>query len=56
MADNDVKNPTGNSYALPDMKVAPENVIVLHVDNLLAGWPTYVIRYSPDQPGPVVCT
>ncbi|KAG6379343.1 hypothetical protein JVT61DRAFT_11803 [Boletus reticuloceps] len=33
--------------------VAQDNTIVLEVDNLLADWPTYVIKLTPDHPGPL---
>lgn len=30
------------------------NVLVLEVDNILRGWPTYVVNVIPDHPGPLV--
>ena len=38
----------------PKIPVAQNNTIVLEVDNLLVDWPTYVIKFTPDQPGPLV--
>ncbi|KIK75185.1 hypothetical protein PAXRUDRAFT_19205 [Paxillus rubicundulus Ve08.2h10] len=29
------------------------NVLVLEVDNILRGWPTYVVNVIPDHPGPL---
>lgn len=43
-----------NPAATPVVTTGPKNTIVLEIDNLLLGWPTYVIDYTPDQPGPVV--
>ncbi|KIK76547.1 hypothetical protein PAXRUDRAFT_18125 [Paxillus rubicundulus Ve08.2h10] len=37
----------------PTIIEASNNTIVLEVDNLLTGWPSYVIDYTPTQPGPV---
>lgn len=31
-----------------------DNVVVMEVDNLLAGWPTYTIDFTPERPGPLV--
>ncbi|KAG2137202.1 hypothetical protein BD769DRAFT_1664105 [Suillus cothurnatus] len=30
-----------------------DNVVVMEVDNLLAGWPTYTINFTPERPGPL---
>ncbi|KAG1780068.1 hypothetical protein EV702DRAFT_1194834 [Suillus placidus] len=30
-----------------------DNVLVLEVENLLDGWPTYEINFTPDKPGPL---
>ncbi|KAG1719029.1 hypothetical protein EDB19DRAFT_2045431 [Suillus lakei] len=30
-----------------------DNVVVMEVDNLLAGWPTYTISFTPERPGPL---
>ncbi|KIK76910.1 hypothetical protein PAXRUDRAFT_17866 [Paxillus rubicundulus Ve08.2h10] len=30
-----------------------ENVLILTVDNLLTGWPTYIIDFTPEQLGPM---
>ncbi|KAG1789936.1 uncharacterized protein HD556DRAFT_1446513 [Suillus plorans] len=30
-----------------------DNVVVMEVDNLLAGWPTYTIDFTPERPGPL---
>ncbi|KAG1745042.1 uncharacterized protein EDB91DRAFT_1080556 [Suillus paluster] len=30
-----------------------DNVVVMEVDNLLAGWPTYTINFTPEHPGPL---
>lgn len=40
--------------ARPSIMLAPKNTMVLEVDNLLSGWPTHVIDYTPDEPGPIV--
>ena len=40
--------------ARPTIVLAPKNTMVLEIDNLLAGWPTYMIDYTPDEPGPIV--
>lgn len=31
-----------------------DNILVLEVDNLLNGWPTYEINFTPEKPGPLV--
>jgi hypothetical protein len=31
-----------------------DNTIVIEIDNLLIGWPTYTIHFEPECPGPVV--
>jgi hypothetical protein len=33
-----------------------DNIVVLEIDNLLSGWPTYTLDFTPDHPGPLVCT
>ncbi|KAG1779361.1 hypothetical protein EV702DRAFT_1043810 [Suillus placidus] len=30
-----------------------DNILVLEVDNLLNGWPTYKINFTPEKPGPL---
>jgi hypothetical protein len=30
------------------------NVIVMDIENLLTGWPTYEIKFMPKNPGPLV--
>ncbi|KIK32785.1 hypothetical protein CY34DRAFT_18798 [Suillus luteus UH-Slu-Lm8-n1] len=30
-----------------------DNILVLEVDNLLNGWPTYEINFTPEKPGPL---
>ncbi|KAF9219883.1 hypothetical protein BS17DRAFT_769760 [Gyrodon lividus] len=30
-----------------------ENIFILTIDNLLSGWPTYLIDFTPEQPGPM---
>ncbi|KAG2124046.1 hypothetical protein DEU56DRAFT_828422 [Suillus clintonianus] len=30
-----------------------DNTIVIEIDNLLIGWPTYTIDFTPERPGPV---
>jgi hypothetical protein len=32
-----------------------DNVVILEIDNLLSGWPTYVLDFTPERPGPLVC-
>ena len=31
------------------------NILTLKVNNILKGWPTYVIKFTPEKPGPVTC-
>jgi hypothetical protein len=31
-----------------------DNVILMEVDNLLVGWPTYELNFTPKKPGPLV--
>ncbi|KIK84608.1 hypothetical protein PAXRUDRAFT_152873 [Paxillus rubicundulus Ve08.2h10] len=37
----------------PHTVQASNNTVVLEVDNLLVGWPAYVINYTPSHPGPI---
>ncbi|KAG1717965.1 hypothetical protein EDB19DRAFT_1921582 [Suillus lakei] len=30
-----------------------DNVMVMDIDNLLAGWPTYEVNFTPQNPGPM---
>ncbi|KAL4065730.1 hypothetical protein V8B97DRAFT_2010231 [Scleroderma yunnanense] len=30
-----------------------ENAVILKVDNLLSGWPTYIVNFTPKKTGPV---
>ncbi|KAG1730232.1 uncharacterized protein EDB91DRAFT_1252697 [Suillus paluster] len=30
-----------------------DNVVVMEINNLLAGWPTYTINFTPEHPGPL---
>ncbi|KAG2123886.1 hypothetical protein BD769DRAFT_1669702 [Suillus cothurnatus] len=30
-----------------------DNIVVLEIDNLLSGWPTYTLDFTPDHPGPL---
>jgi hypothetical protein len=32
-----------------------DNVVVLEIDNMLAGWPTYTLDFTPERPGLLVC-
>ncbi|KAG1781304.1 hypothetical protein EV702DRAFT_1042423 [Suillus placidus] len=34
-------------------KTSTDNVIVMDIDNILAGWPTYEVKFTPQKPGPV---
>jgi len=34
--------------------LATDNVVILEVDNLLSGWPTYIVDFTPKKTGPVV--
>ncbi|KIK71965.1 hypothetical protein PAXRUDRAFT_22573 [Paxillus rubicundulus Ve08.2h10] len=36
-----------------DLQVC-KNVLILTVDNLLSGWPMYLIDFTPEQLGPMV--
>ncbi|KAG2348742.1 hypothetical protein BDR05DRAFT_995146 [Suillus weaverae] len=29
------------------------NVVVLEIENLLSGWPTYILDFTPEHPGPL---
>jgi len=40
--------------ARPFIVLAPKNTMILEVDNLLLGWPTYMVDYTPNEPGPIV--
>ncbi|KAF8833176.1 hypothetical protein BDN67DRAFT_986193 [Paxillus ammoniavirescens] len=42
-----------STHTKPDVQIH-ENVLILTVDNLLTGWPTYIIDFTPKQPGPMV--
>ena len=39
---------------LPCIIQTADNVLLLEVNNLLTGWPTYIINFTPEQPGPLV--
>ncbi|KIK81519.1 hypothetical protein PAXRUDRAFT_155952 [Paxillus rubicundulus Ve08.2h10] len=44
-----------SSRTKPDVQIHENvNVLILTVDNLLTGWPTYIIDFTPEQPGPMV--
>ncbi|KAG2119487.1 uncharacterized protein F5147DRAFT_647441 [Suillus discolor] len=30
-----------------------DNVVMLEVDNMLSGWPTYTLDFTPERPGPL---
>ncbi|KAG1733702.1 hypothetical protein EDB19DRAFT_1911420 [Suillus lakei] len=36
-----------------DQVIIRDNVIVMDIDNLLTGWPTYEINFTPENPGPL---
>lgn len=38
-----------------DQVIIRDNVIVMEIENLLTGWPTYEIEFTPENPGPLVC-
>ena len=38
----------------PNITINQNNIIVLEIDNLLSNWPTYVLNYIPEQPGPLI--
>jgi hypothetical protein len=44
---------TQQSSIPPNAQVSG-NVLTLEVDNILNGWPTYIIHFTPEQPGPLV--
>jgi hypothetical protein len=48
-------SPGNDLSGSPKIPVTQNNTIILEVDNLLIDWPTYVIKFTPDQPGPLVC-
>jgi hypothetical protein len=37
-----------------DQVIIRDNVIVMDIENLLTGWPTYEIDFTPENPGPLV--
>jgi hypothetical protein len=37
-----------------DKTIFRDNVVAMDVDNILIGWPTYEINFTPDTPGPLV--
>jgi len=37
-----------------DQVIIYDNVIVMDIENLLTGWPTYEINFTPKNPGPLV--
>ncbi|KAG2747048.1 hypothetical protein P692DRAFT_20736645 [Suillus brevipes Sb2] len=36
-----------------DQVLIRDNVIVMDIENLLTGWPTYEIEFTPENPGPL---
>ncbi|KAG2107395.1 uncharacterized protein F5147DRAFT_653273 [Suillus discolor] len=36
-----------------DQVIIHDNVIVMEIENLLTGWPTYEINFMPENPGPL---
>ncbi|KAG1905246.1 uncharacterized protein F5891DRAFT_976215 [Suillus fuscotomentosus] len=36
-----------------DQVIICDNVIVMDIENLLTGWPTYEINFTPENPGPL---
>ncbi|KIK44432.1 hypothetical protein CY34DRAFT_11104 [Suillus luteus UH-Slu-Lm8-n1] len=36
-----------------DQVIIRDNVIVMEIENLLTGWPTYEIEFTPENPGPL---
>ncbi|KAG2038105.1 hypothetical protein BDR03DRAFT_1010045 [Suillus americanus] len=36
-----------------DQVIIHDNIIVMDVKNLLTGWPTYEINFTPENPGPL---
>ncbi|KAG1742163.1 hypothetical protein EDB19DRAFT_1970537 [Suillus lakei] len=36
-----------------DQVIVRDNVIVMDVQNILSGWPTYEINFTPENPGPL---
>jgi hypothetical protein len=32
-----------------------DNVVVLEINNILSGWPTYTLNFTPECPGLLVC-
>ncbi|KAG1800384.1 uncharacterized protein HD556DRAFT_1439236 [Suillus plorans] len=36
-----------------DQVIIHDNVIVMDIENLLTGWPTYEIKFTPENPGPL---
>ncbi|KAG2335508.1 hypothetical protein BDR05DRAFT_1006745 [Suillus weaverae] len=30
-----------------------DNIVMLEIDNMLSGWPTYTLDFTPERPGPL---
>ncbi|KAG1829227.1 hypothetical protein DFJ58DRAFT_825918 [Suillus subalutaceus] len=44
---------SSNIISCTDNVLLQDNIVVMDVENLLAGWPTYEINFTPQNPGPV---
>ncbi|KAG1864467.1 hypothetical protein C8R48DRAFT_772988 [Suillus tomentosus] len=44
---------SSNIISCTDNVLLQDNIIVMDVENLLAGWPTYEVNFTPQNPGPV---
>jgi hypothetical protein len=45
---------SSNTISCTDNVLLQDNIVVMDVENLLAGWPTYEINFTPQNPGSVV--
>jgi hypothetical protein len=45
---------SSNVISCTDSILLEDNIIVMDVENLLVGWPTYEVQFTPQNPGPVV--
>ncbi|KAG1762519.1 hypothetical protein EDD22DRAFT_953018 [Suillus occidentalis] len=44
---------SSNVISCTDSILCEDNIIVMDVENLLIGWPTYEVTFTPQNPGPV---
>ncbi|KAG2357612.1 hypothetical protein BDR07DRAFT_1490495 [Suillus spraguei] len=44
---------SSNIFSCMDNVLLEDNIIMMDVKNFLAGWPTYKVNFTPQNPGPV---